>query len=450
MTRSYYQILEIDTNATSGEIKNAYYKLAQKWHPDKWMNKSSKERETANEKMKKINEAFEILGDKDLRKRYDNGETITSNFDGYDYEEEIKAEKLRNEEELLRKELEEIDIQLEILKLEMKALDRSSTLNEIGAAFCFTFPRVNEEDLNPSLWQPYQRWGEKVVKMEITIPRGKDRSEELKNFKEQMVKAIKEAEVKLKIKEENKKKSEHDFELNQARTAAFGYIEKGMNEKGLKDQDLGEYANYQEKINSLGEVQEIRDFRDKVLDFIWKFVRKESRVGRENNYHSLNSPYPPERQPNYFSDNNNPNFFSDNSRPREYSNYLPWSNPNPRFPDRSDDFLKTEPRRVLDRWDEPRGRIEEDRMDNFFGGIRDSKYDNWTRQELVDEIKKEQLNNASLHKLISTLETRNKELEENVQALTLKTTAPQTSLFRQMIFGKEKKVESNIEMPLKK
>jgi curved DNA-binding protein CbpA len=115
------------------------------------MNKSSKERETANEKMKKINEAFEILGDKDLRKRYDNGETITSNFDGYDYEEEIKAEKLRNEEELLRKELEEIDIQLEILKLEMKALDRSSTLNEIGAAFCFTFPRVNEEDLNPSL-----------------------------------------------------------------------------------------------------------------------------------------------------------------------------------------------------------------------------------------------------------------------------------------------------------
>jgi len=90
--------------------------------------------------------------------------------------------------------------------------------------------------------------------MEITISKGKDRSEELKKFKEEMIKAIKEAEVTLGIKEENKKKSEEDSELNQARKDAFGYIEKEMNEKDLKDEDLGQYSNYREIINGLGEV----------------------------------------------------------------------------------------------------------------------------------------------------------------------------------------------------
>ena len=90
--------------------------------------------------------------------------------------------------------------------------------------------------------------------MEITISKGKDRSEELKKFKEEMVKAIKEAETVLKIREENKKKDENNFELNQARTVAFQEIEKSLNEKDLEVGDLEKYSNYQERINSLGEV----------------------------------------------------------------------------------------------------------------------------------------------------------------------------------------------------
>src|SRR6185437_11552904 len=152
MTRSYYKILGVSETATPKEIKKVYRELAMKWHPDKWVNKSLEEKEKVNEKMKKINKAFEILGDEDLKKRYDNGETITSDFDsGYDYEAEIKAEAKRNEEELRRKEVQIIDQELEILKLEMKVLDRSSTLNEISAVFCFALPRVRKEDLNPIL-----------------------------------------------------------------------------------------------------------------------------------------------------------------------------------------------------------------------------------------------------------------------------------------------------------
>jgi len=90
--------------------------------------------------------------------------------------------------------------------------------------------------------------------MEITISKGKDRSEELKKFKEEMIEAIREAENALKIREENKKRNENNSELNQTRTVAFQAIEKKMIEKGLKIQDLGNYSNYQERINSLGEV----------------------------------------------------------------------------------------------------------------------------------------------------------------------------------------------------
>jgi len=99
--------------------------------------------------MRKVNQAFEILGDEDKRKKYDLG---INDFPSdtpyqYDYKEEVR----RQEEELRRKDIEIIDLELEILKLEMKALDRSSTLNEIGAAFNFTFPQVHAEHLDSTL-----------------------------------------------------------------------------------------------------------------------------------------------------------------------------------------------------------------------------------------------------------------------------------------------------------
>ena len=115
------------------------------------MNKSSEEKEKANEEMQKINKAFEILGDEDLKRRYDNGEEFTSDFGGYDYEGEIKEEFRRREEELRKVRVERMDLELEILKLEMKSLDRSSTLNEIRMDFYLTFPRVFEENLDSKL-----------------------------------------------------------------------------------------------------------------------------------------------------------------------------------------------------------------------------------------------------------------------------------------------------------
>jgi curved DNA-binding protein len=64
--KDYYKILGVGKTATQDEIKKAYRKLANKYHPDK-----TKGDKAAEEKFKEINEANEILSDPAKRKKYD-------------------------------------------------------------------------------------------------------------------------------------------------------------------------------------------------------------------------------------------------------------------------------------------------------------------------------------------------------------------------------------------
>ena len=74
---NYYEILEVSKDATQDEIKKAYKKLAKKFHPD--INKES----GAEEKFKKINEAYEVLSDETERKEYD--QKLNSSNNSYSY-----------------------------------------------------------------------------------------------------------------------------------------------------------------------------------------------------------------------------------------------------------------------------------------------------------------------------------------------------------------------------
>lgn len=67
-TKDYYQILEIERNATSIDIKLAYRKLARKYHPD--ITKDAR----GEEKFKEIAEAYATLKDDDKRREYDKRE----------------------------------------------------------------------------------------------------------------------------------------------------------------------------------------------------------------------------------------------------------------------------------------------------------------------------------------------------------------------------------------
>ena len=62
----YYQILNINREATEEEIKKAYRRLALHYHPDR-----NPMNEEAEEKFKEISEAYDVLGDVEKRRAYD-------------------------------------------------------------------------------------------------------------------------------------------------------------------------------------------------------------------------------------------------------------------------------------------------------------------------------------------------------------------------------------------
>ena len=66
MKPDYYKILELKPGATSSEIKKSYRRLALKYHPDR--NQSNME---AEEQVKWVSEAYQILNDPDNRSQYD-------------------------------------------------------------------------------------------------------------------------------------------------------------------------------------------------------------------------------------------------------------------------------------------------------------------------------------------------------------------------------------------
>uniref|UniRef100_A0A3Q2QL94 DnaJ heat shock protein family (Hsp40) member C30 n=1 Tax=Fundulus heteroclitus TaxID=8078 RepID=A0A3Q2QL94_FUNHE len=64
----YYDVLEVSPSATQAQIKTAYYKQSFAFHPDR--NSGSEE---ATVRFSEISEAYMVLGNKSLRKKYDTG-----------------------------------------------------------------------------------------------------------------------------------------------------------------------------------------------------------------------------------------------------------------------------------------------------------------------------------------------------------------------------------------
>ncbi len=71
VTLDYFQIMELSSTASQLDIKNAYRRLASKYHPDR--NQAS----DANEKFQKIQEAYSVLSNPAKKKQYMEAEYTT-------------------------------------------------------------------------------------------------------------------------------------------------------------------------------------------------------------------------------------------------------------------------------------------------------------------------------------------------------------------------------------
>ncbi len=78
--KDYYKILGLSSKANKEEIKKAFRTLAKKYHPD--INKGDK---SAEEKFKEVSEAYEVLGNDDKKREYDNARIFGGgfNFNGF-------------------------------------------------------------------------------------------------------------------------------------------------------------------------------------------------------------------------------------------------------------------------------------------------------------------------------------------------------------------------------
>ena len=65
--KDYYRILGVNRDASAQDIKKAFRQLALRYHPDR----NNDNMKQAEEKFKKINEAYEVLGDEQKKRQYD-------------------------------------------------------------------------------------------------------------------------------------------------------------------------------------------------------------------------------------------------------------------------------------------------------------------------------------------------------------------------------------------
>ncbi|NJD28099.1 MAG: molecular chaperone DnaJ [Chloroflexi bacterium] len=81
--RDYYEVLGVERGASDADIKKAFRRLAQQWHPD--VNQD----EAASQRFKEISEAYQVLSDPERRQRYDlfgsveGGDAFSGGFAGF-------------------------------------------------------------------------------------------------------------------------------------------------------------------------------------------------------------------------------------------------------------------------------------------------------------------------------------------------------------------------------
>ncbi len=148
MEKNYYEILEINKNASKEIIDKAYRVLAKKYHPDLQEGDAKKECE---EKLKEINEAYETLSDPEKRSEYD--QTLQSST-------------------ISQEEYENLYRQKEYMKQKMQEMQQDQTANQqyqsnmqnnnVNSNMYGTNPLQNEQDYLRAQQQARQQYQQEM------------------------------------------------------------------------------------------------------------------------------------------------------------------------------------------------------------------------------------------------------------------------------------------------
>ncbi|MEO0855485.1 MAG: DnaJ domain-containing protein, partial [Bacteroidota bacterium] len=76
---NYYETLGVAERASAADIKKAYRRLAREYHPDR-----NPDNPEAEERFKEVQQAYDVLGDEEKRKKYDRFRANPHAFGGFD------------------------------------------------------------------------------------------------------------------------------------------------------------------------------------------------------------------------------------------------------------------------------------------------------------------------------------------------------------------------------
>ncbi|MDR1670102.1 MAG: DnaJ domain-containing protein [Spiroplasmataceae bacterium] len=257
----YYQILEINKNATPAEIRNAYRRLSLIWHPDRPAPSGFNEQQQT-EKFKEISEAYEVLSDPERKKNYDSGGdgfNPNERWDNYFRGQFTWASEER--------------IKLTRAKFGYSGIDPNTYENP---------------PLDPNLWSPYSSWMEKM--RDLHDKRDAKAANDFINKLWKAAEKFAEEDRKKWGKEYNGYRENYDFyDINKevckvkiGNEIMDKIISFNINDSKLDSSLWLPHKSWAEKLGSLTEEEEIKNFRDKMLFAIEETINKRKRKNQDN------------------------------------------------------------------------------------------------------------------------------------------------------------------------
>lgn len=157
--KNYYQILEINENASLEIIEKAYKVLAKKYHPDLY---PQDKLYYAESKFKEITEAYNILSNNDLRQEYD----IRMGFNTGSYDN--RYDNLYNENQTLKRKLNSFKTNNKTQKYEDNSKDSDEEDNN-RFSFLKKYPATIKQAIYNELKKPKEERSKDFLALLITV-----------------------------------------------------------------------------------------------------------------------------------------------------------------------------------------------------------------------------------------------------------------------------------------